>query len=293
MRRMKRRLTIFLSIITLLCSCKGGDDNAAEKTIFVSITPLKMLVEEITCGDFPVEVLVPEGASPETYDPTARQLTEASQAQLLFSTGLITFEQSLVDRIANKERVVDLSSGITLLAGCCTHNHSQSHMHHTHGIDPHIWTSPRALTTMVRTMHKRVMKLYPDSTKYDVAASRLLERIEQLDTRCHEAITASEAEAFMIYHPAYTYYAHDYGISQISVEQDGKEPSPRQLALFAEDVERYDIKAILLQPQYSIDKVMPLAEECGIEVVVTDPLAADILSEIERVTTIICGVDEQ
>ncbi len=290
---MKRRLAIFISIITLLCSCKGDNNHTAEKTIFVSITPLKMLAEEITCGDFPVEVLVPEGASPETYDPTARQLTEANQAQLLLSTGLITFEQSLVDRIADKERIVDLSSGITLLAGSCTHNHSHSHMHHTHGIDPHIWTSPRALTTMVRTMHKRVMALYPDSTKYDIAASRLLERIEQLDTRCHEAITASETEAFMIYHPAYTYYAHDYGIRQISVEQDGKEPSPRQLALLVEEVKRHNIKAILLQPQYSIDKVMSLAEECGIEVIETDPLATDILSEIERVTTIICGVDEQ
>lgn len=290
---MKRRLAIFISIITLLCSCRGDNNHTAEKTIFVSITPLKMLAEEITCGDFPVEVLVPEGASPETYDPTARQLTEANQAQLLFSTGLITFEQSLVDRIANKERIVDLSSGITLLAGSCTHNHSHSHMHHTHGIDPHIWTSPRALTTMVRTMHKRVMKLYPDSTKYDIAASRLLERIEQLDTRCQEAITASETDAFMIYHPAYTYYAHDYGIRQISVEQDGKEPSPRQLALLVEEVKRHNIKAILLQPQYSIDKVMSLAEECGIEIIVTDPLATDILSEIERLTTIICGVDEQ
>ena len=290
---MKRRLAIFISIITLLCSCKGDNNHTAEKTIFVSITPLKMLVEEITCCDFPVEVLVPEGASPETYDPTARQLTEASQAQLLLSTGLITFEQSLVDRIADKERIVDLSSGITLLAGSCTHNHSHSHMHHTHGIDPHIWTSPRALTTMVRTMHKRVMALYPDSTKYEVAASRLIERIEQLDTRCQEAITASETEAFMIYHPAYTYYAHDYGIRQISVEQDGKEPSPRQLALLIEEVKRHNIKAILLQPQYSIDKVMSLAEECGIEIIVTDPLATDILSEIERVTTIICDVDEQ
>lgn len=290
---MKARLAIFILIIALLCSCRGDNNNAAEKTIFVSITPLKMLVEEITCGDFPVEVLVPEGASPETYDPTARQLTEASQAQMLFSTGLITFEQGLVERIAHKERVVDLSSGITLLAGCCTHNHSQSHMHHKHGIDPHIWTSPRALATMVRTMHKRVMKLYPDSAKYDVAADRLLNRIEQLDARCEETIATSDVEAFMIYHPAYTYYAHDYGISQIAVEQDGKEPSPRQLAQLVDDVKLHNIKAILIQPQYSPDKVMPLAEECDIEVIVTDPLAADILSEIERVTTIICGGDEQ
>ena len=285
---MKRRLAIFISIITLLCSCKGDNSHTAEKTIFVSITPLKMLAEEITCGDFPVEVLVPEGASPETYDPTARQLTEASQAQLLLSTGLITFEQSLVDRIADKERIVDLSSGITLLAGSCTHNHSHSHMHHTHGIDPHIWTSPRALTTMVRTMHKRVMKLYPDSTKYDTAAQHLLKRIENLDTECSEKIRNANVKAMMIYHPAYTYYANDYGIKQIAIEQDGKEPSPRMLTKLVDEAKANNLHYIFIQPQYSTDKIAPLAAECGAEVIVTDPLSDDIIGEIERVSELIC-----
>lgn len=290
---MKRRLAIFISILTLLCSCKEGFDDNTKKTIFVTITPLKMVAEELTCGDFPVEVLVPEGASPETYDPTARQLTDANRAQLLFSTGLIEFEQSLASRVSHKERVVDLSSGITLLAGCCSHKHSHDHTHHTHGIDPHIWTSPRALATMVRTMHKRIMLLYPDSVKYEAAADRLLERIANIDSRCKELIETSNTKAFMIYHPAYTYYANDYGLQQISIEQDGKEPSPRQLTSLIEEARQHDIKSILIQPQYSHDKVRSIAKECDLEIIDIDPLAKDILSEIERVTTIICRSDEQ
>lgn len=284
------RLAIFLASITLLSACASKSANDDKKTIFVSITPLKAIVEELTYGDFTVEVLVPQGSSPESYDPTARQLTEASDAQLLFTTGLITFEQNLVDRIAHKERLINLSEGIELLAGCCTHNHK--HSPHKHGIDPHIWTSPRALGTMIGTMHRSIKNLYPDSTKYDKAATRLLEQVAELDARCKASLEAAQVDGFMIYHPAYTYYANDYGIRQIAIEQEGKEPSPRQLTTLVQEARAEGIKSILIQPQYNIEKVMPIAKECGAEVVVTDPLAANIFGEIARVTEIICRSNE-
>lgn len=284
---MIRKITIFILLATLFVGCGSAEQKSDKQTIFVTITPLKSLVEEVTCGDFDVEVLVPKGASPETYDPTARQLMAVNDAEMLFSTGLITFEQSLVEQISNKDNVVDLSKGISLLKGSCSH----AHCSHSHGIDPHIWTSPRALHTMTRSIHREVMERYPDSAKYTTAAETLLERIEALDKECMQKISTAGANIMMIYHPAFTYYASDYGIKQVAIEQDGKEPSPRQLATLVETAKKNDIRNIFIQPQYSADKVAPLATECGAEVVVTDPLAEDILGEIERVTNIICNYD--
>lgn len=283
-RYMTKKIAIFILLATLFAGCNAQSNENNDTTIFVSITPLKMLVEEVTCGDFPIEVLVPEGASPETYDPTARQLTAANDAQMLFTTGLITFEQGLVSRIANNENIVDLSDSITLLKGSCTHNHCA----HSHGIDPHTWTSPRALYTMVSTIQREVMKRYPDSTKYDTAAQHLLKRIENLDTECSEKIRNANVKAMMIYHPAYTYYANDYGIKQIAIEQDGKEPSPRMLTKLVDEAKANNLHYIFIQPQYSTDKIAPLAAECGAEVIVTDPLSDDIIGEIERVSELIC-----
>lgn len=282
---MIRKIAIFVLLASMMVGCDNAPKSNGNEAIFVTITPLRMLVEEITCGDFPVEVLVPEGASPETYDPTARQLTEAEDAQLLLSTGLIAFEQNLVSRISNHQNIVDLSEGITLLRGSCTHNHCS----HSHGIDPHIWTSPRALKRAVSTIHREVMERYPDSTKYSDAAQLLIERIETLDQECKQKITEAGAKAIMIYHPAFTYYANDYGINQIAIEQEGKEPTPRQLTTLVEQARKNNIRNIFIQPQYSIDKVKPLAEECDADIIITDPLAKDILAEIERVTDIICG----
>lgn len=282
-----KRITIFLLIVSLLSACNTSSNKGDEKTIFVTITPLKRIVEEITCGDFHVEVLVPEGASPETFEPTARQLTALNEASKVYAIGLIDFEQNLISNL-NKGLVVDLSEGIETMQGSCSHGHK----HHSHGIDPHTWTSPRALMTMARTISSSIMNDYPDSTKYLEAAEHLIERIEALDNHCKESVERSSTEAILIYHPAYTYYARDYGIRQIAIEHDGKEPSPRQLTSIIAEARKGDIHTILIQPQYSTDKVATIARECQAEVVVTNPLAEDILLEIQRVTDIICSNDE-
>ena len=284
-----RKITIFILLITSLAGCINENRSANKKTIFVTITPLKSIIAEITCNDFEIEVFVPKGASPETYDPTAKQLTAASDAQMLFSTGLINFEQQLTSRLSGATEIVDLSQGIEVLAGCCSHGHKHNH---AHGIDPHIWTSPRALQTMARTAHSAIKRLYPDSAKYDTAADNLIARLDELDSYCEQSITNAGVKEMMIYHPAYTYYAHDYGIDQIAIEQDGKDPSPRQLTALVERAKSNDIEAILIQPQYDINKVRAIADECGAEIVVTDPLAEDILLEIRSVTNKICNINE-
>jgi zinc transport system substrate-binding protein len=141
---------------------------------------------------------------------------------------------------------------------------------------------------MVNNAHDAIMAHYPDSVKYTEAAERLLERIDSLDVYCAARIKEANVEAMMIYHPAYTYYARDYGIEQIAIEHDGKEPSLRQTTALIEKAKEHGVKAILRQPQYSEDKVRAIANDAGAEIITTDPLAEDILGEIERVTEIIC-----
>lgn len=278
-----QKIATFIICALLIVGCTTKSDSD-KKTIFVTITPMQSIIEEITAGDFDIEVIVPKGASPETFEPTPKQVTSFSDAEFIFSTGLIDFEKSLVERISGDAEVVNLSNGIELIAGSCSHGNHQ----HKHGVDPHIWTSPRALRTMVTNAHKAIMAHYPDSVKYTEATGRLLERINKLDNYCATRIKAEGVEAMMIYHPAYTYYARDYGIEQIAIEHDGKEPSLRQTTALIEKAKEHGVKAILRQPQYSEDKVRAIANDAGAEIITTDPLAEDILGEIERVTEIIC-----
>ena len=282
---MKRFLQIAtIALLSVACTTQKSGDN--EKTIFVTIAPLQHLAEELTCGDFSVELLVKQGASPETFEPTSSDIARLSDAELVFSTGLISFEHSLTHNIG--DIVVDLSEGITTLGGTCSHHHCN----HSHGIDPHIWTSPRELRTMVGNMHRALMSHYPDSTKYNDAAERIIARIDSLDSYCQARLGDGTKRAIMIYHPAYTYLAHNYNIEQIAIENEGKEPTAKHLIELVERGRQMGIRTIFHQPQYSASKIGSIADELNAEIVVTDPLSFDIESEIRRVVDLISKDNE-
>lgn len=284
LRSMKRYLIYIVTMLTL-AACTSSQPTTDSQTIYVSIAPLRSLVEAITAEDFPVEVLVPAGASPETFEPTPKQYIALNESQWIFSTGLIEFETTLLGKISARDKVIDLSRGIELIAGTCSHHH---HGHtHAHGVDPHTWTSPRALQVMSRTIYEAIHNEYPDSVRYTQNFNRLQQRLEALDRAIEEQITASGVEQFIVYHPALTYYARDYGIRQIAIEQEGKEPSAKRLAELIRIAEEHDIHTVLVQRQFPRSSVEAVAKDMKAEVVEFDPLEENVIENIAHITDLI------
>lgn len=278
------KIATYLSAIIMLTACtthKQQDDN----TLYVSILPLQSLVESIVGGDFDVEVLVPAGASPETFEPTPRQFVGLSKAQLVFNVGLIDFESTLLGKMENQEKVIDLSRGIDLIEGSCSHN---DHGHnHVHGVDPHVWTSPKALRTMAANAYEAIHKAYPDSVKYEANYKRLLEELQALDARTAEKIAQSGIEYFIVYHPALTYYARDYGLRQVAIEADGKEPSAKQLTAIIRQAREDGVRRIFYQNQFPASTVEVIARDIDAEYVAIDPLGRDAIANIDTITDLI------
>ena len=136
---MKKILYLFI-YIALAVSCISKNQNT-ENIIVVSIAPIKPIVEAIVGDDFTVEVLVPAGASPESFEPTPKQFITLNKAKLVLGTGLLDFEQQLLKRVHDQSKVIDLSHGIITISGSCSHTHHGKHCHH--GVAPHIWCSPK------------------------------------------------------------------------------------------------------------------------------------------------------
>ena len=269
----------------MLSSCGGERRSAGDGTMYVTIAPLTEMVGAITGGDFRVEVLVPAGASPETFEPTPRQVIALNSAQAVFSVGLLDFERALTSRIDTPSKVVDLSRGIEPRAGSCAHEH---HGHrHAHGIDPHVWTSPRQLLKMAANAYEAISVLYPDSVKYRTNYFRYRDKLRHLDAWCAKACAASERRCFVVFHPALTYYARDYGIEQISVEHEGKEPSARQLGEVIERARQSGVQRVFYQSQFPRSTVEIVASDIGAECAEIDPLAADVTDNIIRITRLI------
>ena len=279
-----RKIYITL-LIAILCGGCTSRRPADGEPLYVSILPLRSLVQGIVGDDFDIEVLVPPGASPETFEPTPRQFVGLNKARMVFNVGLIDFETTLLAKIEDQAKVVNLSRGIEVIAGTCSHG---SHGHtHTHGIDPHVWTSPRALQKMAENAYEAIREAYPDSVKYETNYRLLQQELKALDERTAARIAASDVEYFIIYHPALTYYARDYGLRQIAIEADGKEPSAKQLTQLIRQAREDGVRRILYQSQFPASAVEVIARDIDAEYAEVDPLREDVIANIEEITGII------
>lgn len=281
---MKRILYLFIYIV-LAVSCAGNKNQSDEKVIYVSIAPIKPIVEAIVGDDFTVEILVPAGASPESFEPTPKQFIALNKAQLVLGTGLLDFEQQLLKRIHNQNKVVDLSRGIVTISGSCSHTHHGKHCHH--GIDPHIWCSPKSLSIMARNAHNAIVAAMPDSVQYTAAYSALSERITTLDNEVAELASNASLPYFIIYHPALTYLARDYGLEQIAIENDGKEASAKRLAQIISKARVDGIKSVFYQSEFPESSVQIICEDIGANAVEINPLAEDIFTNIRDIARLI------
>lgn len=287
-----RKIFVYISLAAALFVSGGCTaPRPVAGAFYVSILPLRPLVTGIVGDDFPVEVLVPSGAGPETFEPTVRQISALNEAQLVFGTGLLSFETALLSKIADRRKVIALNSGVEPIAGACTHDHggqdAAAGHHHAHGVDPHIWTSPKALRRMAANAYEAIHALYPDSVRYTENYEALQAEIDRLDERVGETLARSGVSYFMIYHPALTYYARDYGIRQIAVEQEGKEPSAKRMAVLIDQARADCIARIFYQSQYPRSTVETIARDMGAEAVEIDPLREDVLRNIAEITDLI------
>lgn len=277
MKNYFRILLLAALVATVGCTEQKREPS---NTIFVSIAPLKPIVEGIVGDDFTVSVIVPQGAAPETFEPTPKQLSEIENAKFIFSVGLLDFEKNLVQRISKSGQIVELYKGVELMQGTCSHGHK-------HGVDPHIWCSPKSLGTMADNAYKAISADMPDSLHYAENYNKLCVKVLELEEEVAEIFHSSKQSAFIIYHPALTYLARDYDLKQIAIEEHGKEPSVRRIGEIIEYARKEGIKRVLYQSELPASSVEAICKDSGAQAVEINPLAEDIFANIRTITTLI------
>lgn len=282
MKTMRLFLILVLSLLFIGCAERN---IVVENRVVVSIAPLKPIAEAILGGDFEISVLVPQGASPETFEPTPKQLREVESARFVLSTGLLEFEQELLRRIARNEQIINTSEGIELIKGKCSHTHHK----HAHGVDPHIWCSPKSLDKMARNTYNAIIREMPDSTKYKMAFNELIIKISDLNMEVAGKCFTDENrdKAFIIYHPALTYLARDYKLKQIAIENEGKEPSAKHLARIIEQARKDSIKYVLYQSEFPASSVEIICKDINATAVEISPLEENIFDNIRNIVSLI------
>ncbi len=259
--------------------------------VFVSILPQKYFVERIGGEQVKVEVMVDPGESPATFNPNPKKMSLLSQAKLYFSIG-VPFETIWIDRIQSIHsnlQFVPLHDEAHDKSGT-----DQGHGHpsrHSHGSsDPHIWTSPAKVKLMAKKIKETLVRAEPQKEKYFEANLRAFHNdLDALDRDIREILARSDNHRFLVFHPAWSYFAEDYGLEQISIEDGGKEPGARTLQKIIEKGKKLGIKVIFVQKQFSLSIAKKIAKMIGATVREMDPLAEDYLENMRLTATAISG----
>lgn len=284
---MMKYFTLILISFLFVVSCTNRNKTEQKQTITVSILPQKYMVEQITGEQYPINVMLPPGASPADYEPSPKQIQELNNSGIYFYVGHLGFEKSWMKKFSESAEdvlYISCSNGIDLLRGIPEID--AGHEGHGHyGTDPHIWTSPENVKTISRNICSTLSKLYPEkATEFETNLNTFISRIDMLDNSIREVFTDSATRSFMIFHPALGYYARDYHLEQNAIEFEGKSPSPAHLMKMIDLAREKNITTIFVQSQFETTKAEAVAKEIGAEVVVIDPLAENWLAEMYSLT---------
>jgi zinc transport system substrate-binding protein len=261
---------LLLSAAITGCGQSAAPESAGPLNVTVSIGPQKYFVERIGGEYVQVNVMVEPGASPATYEPRPEQLQALSQAAAYVSIG-VPFESAWLDKIvsANTDMLmVDTTQGIERV-----------------GSDPHIWLSPTLVETQARTIYEALAQLDPaHQDTYKANLDSFIADIDALDAGIRETLEGATSKKFMVFHPAWGYFARDYGLEMIPIEIGGQEPSAAELAALVTEAQEENIRVIFAQPEFSARDAETIANEIGGEVLLISPLASDWLDNLRHVT---------
>jgi zinc transport system substrate-binding protein len=262
-----------------LVSCNNSTKNTdnQQNTITVSILPQKYFVERIVGDQFTINVMIPPGASPVTYEPSPKQMKDLVNSKVYIRIGHIEFEKSWMKKLKsiNPEMdIIDQSKVATLIEPEDDHGHDHHHEgHHHHGVDPHIWTSPKEVKKQIEVIYQYFINQYPEK-KSDFTANynSFVKEVDSLDHYVSKTLEPFRNKKFLIFHPALSYIARDYGLEQISIEIDGKEPTPANIQEIIQVATIEKINVVFVQKQFSVNNAEVIAKEIGGNVVQIDPL---------------------
>lgn len=297
---------IFLLVLIVGCTSGSRNNNEGKRVLTVTIEPQRYFLDQIVGDAFIINTLVPPGSSPETYEPAPSVMVDMAKSDIYFIVGDLGFENAWSKRLAENNpnvAIVNCSEGIERMEGH-DHSHDQEHDHahdhdhhhgditahvHAHsGVDPHVWSSPRAVKVFARNMLEAVVKLDPDNeetfrTNFDI----LSVKIEQTDSLICDLLKDAPSKSFIIYHPALGYFARDYGLHQLSIEFEGKSPSPSQIKEMVDVARKEKINTLFIERGFDTKNASVIAQEIGAEVFEIDPLRYEWDEELLRIATIL------
>jgi len=299
---MKKRTLAFVvivacSVVVVAIVVRPPRRERVGRLALATILPVADMARNVAGDRFEVKTLLPPGASPHTFEPTARELMALHDAEIVFKIGLdleLWADKLLSAAGGERLRVVTVSGGIDLLPSMPDerdgtdapgHHHADGHEHGAGEFNPHVWLDPVNAVSIVGTMAEAFAEADPDGARvYAANAARYTQELARLDTEYRRALSRLESRRVVAFHNSFAYLARRYGIEVVGLveESPGKEPGARHVRTLVDRIRALGVRAVLVEPQLSPKVAEALARDAGASVVRVDPLGDP--SDPERAT---------
>jgi zinc transport system substrate-binding protein len=258
---------VALAVFLLL----GGPRATGERPLLAAATvpPQGWLLERLGGDRLTVDVLLPPGADVHTYEPTPQQVERLARARLVLAVGHpgLPLEAHLLDAAAGARpapAIVTMAAQARALDLALPAD------------DPHLWLAPAVMAATAQAAATELARLDPaGAPHYERRLAALLAEIAAVDDEVRRRLAGASRRAFLVYHPSWGCFGSQYGLEQVAIEADGKEPSARQLVALVEQARRDGTRAVFVQQGVADRPARVLAEEIGAAVVPLDAMSAD------------------
>ena len=278
-----RLLSIFSILLVILSGCGGGqkDDRPA---IAVSFEPQAWMLEQIAGDDFDIVTLLPAGSDPETYQPSISTMKGLGKSDAFFTLGTDGFEKSLTENIASNFpdlKVVDCTEGVEKIIGTHGHHDHDGHDHDGEEFDPHMLASIKNSIKIADNMTRYLMAIHPEKADvYQKAGEKLKTRMQAMDDSiCNMNISG---KSFAMRHPSLSYFAKDYGLSQIALQASGKEASPLQLSQQMKQMKESGTEVFIMEKEHASPGDEEAAKQLGLQTIEVSLNSADWLNDLMK-----------
>lgn len=266
-------------------SAKRGESPEGERlAVAVSIPPQLYFVERIGGEFVAAQSVLSPGQSHGAFDPSAKQIAALAQARAFFRVGVAS-ELSLLKKlkeVSPKIEIVDTRQGIALMH-MAEHAHGDTDGHGEPGhvcgdneLDPHIWLDPVLVRTQARTICDTLKNLDPAHAAHFEQNLRILDdELTALDAKLRELLSPFQGRTILVFHPSFTYFCSRYGLVQVAIETEGKEPGARRMGELIEQARAAGVRVVFSQAEYSSAGAEAVAQAIGAKVIRVSPYSSN------------------
>ncbi len=300
-----KRLYIFFSLIVvfIIAGCseqkKVPSADNGKIIVFAGIPPISSIASAIGGDYITVKTMLPPGQSPHSFTPRPGLVKELGLAKLYISVNM-PFEHNIIVPLLKKGdiQICSADTGVKKISIIGHHHHDEAEEHqsaehkpevadHDKPVanpDPHIWLSTVNDVIIAQNITTSLCEVDPNNaTAYRDNLAVFTKKITKIKAELEQVLAPFKGRTFYVYHPAFGYFADEFGLTQEAVEHAGKQPTPKEMAVLIKNAKHDKIKFIFVQPRFSERSAEIIATQIGAKVIRLNPLSGDLIENYLKI----------